>query len=47
MYSRVNRFGIIETPYAKVVKGVVTDEIVYFNAHEEEKNSTLHTLQLN
>jgi DNA-directed RNA polymerase subunit beta len=36
MYSRVNRFGIIETPYAKVVKGVVTDEVVYMNAHEEE-----------
>ena len=36
MYARVNRFGIIETPYAKVEKGVVTDEIVYLNAHEEE-----------
>ncbi|MFZ2252861.1 MAG: DNA-directed RNA polymerase subunit beta [Minisyncoccia bacterium] len=36
MYARVNRFGIIETPYAKVVKGIVTDEIVYLNAHEEE-----------
>ncbi len=42
MYSRVNRFGIIETPYAKVVKGVVTDEIVYFNAHEEEKFTIAH-----
>src|SRR3990167_3109841 len=37
MYSRVNRFGIIETPYAKVVKGVVTNDVVYMNAHEEEK----------
>ena len=36
MYARVNRFGIIETPYAKVEKGVVTGEIVYLNAHEEE-----------
>lgn len=42
MYSRVNRFGIIETPYAKVEKGVVTDEIVYFNAHEEEKYNIAH-----
>ena len=42
MYSRVNRFGIIETPYAKVVKGVVTDEISYFNAHEEEKYIIAH-----
>ncbi|NCN52485.1 DNA-directed RNA polymerase subunit beta [Candidatus Parcubacteria bacterium] len=42
MYSRVNRFGIIETPYAKVVKGVVTGEIVYLNAHEEEKFAIAH-----
>jgi len=42
MYARVNHFGIIETPYAKVVNGVVTDEIVYFNAHEEEKFSIAH-----
>ena len=42
MYSRVNRFGIIETPYVKVVKGKVTDEVVYFNAHEEEKYNIAH-----
>ncbi len=42
MYSRVNRFGIIETPYVKVVKGVVTDEVTYFNGHEEEKFSIAH-----
>ncbi len=42
MYSRVNRFGIIETPYAKVEKGVVTGEVVYFNAHEEEKFNIAH-----
>lgn len=42
MYARVNRFGIIETPYAKVEKGVVTDEIVYFNAHEEEHYNIAH-----
>ena len=36
MYARVNRFGIIETPYVKVDKGVLTGEIVYLNAHEEE-----------
>ena len=42
MYSRVNRFGIIETPYAKVEKGVITDQIDYFNAHEEEKFSIAH-----
>ncbi|HMA77975.1 MAG TPA: DNA-directed RNA polymerase subunit beta, partial [Candidatus Paceibacterota bacterium] len=42
MYARVNRFGIIETPYAKVTKGVVTDEIVYLNAHEEEQYTIGH-----
>ena len=42
MYARVNRFGIIETPYVKVEKGVVTDEVVYLNAHEEEHFNIAH-----
>lgn len=42
MYARVNRFGIVETPYAKVEKGKVTDEIVFMNAHEEEKFYIAH-----
>jgi DNA-directed RNA polymerase subunit beta len=42
MYARVNRFGIIETPYAKVEKGTVTGEIVYLNAHEEEQYTIAH-----
>ena len=42
MYARVNRFGIIETPYAKVAGGVVTDEIVFLNAHEEEQHTIAH-----
>ena len=42
MYARVNHFGIIETPYAKVEKGVVTNEIVYLNAHEEENFNIAH-----
>ncbi len=42
MYAKVNRFGIIETPYAKVEKGVVTGEIVYLNAHEEENFTIAH-----
>ena len=42
MYSRVNRFGIIETPYVKVEKGTVTGEVTYFNAHEEEKYTIAH-----
>ena len=42
MYAHVNRFGIIETPYIKVKKGKVTDEVVYLNAHEEEKYNITH-----
>lgn len=42
MYARVNHFGIIETPYAKVEKGIVTGEIVYLNAHEEEHHHIAH-----
>lgn len=35
-YARVNRFGFIETPYRVVKNGVVTDEVVYLSALEEE-----------
>ncbi len=35
-YARINDFGMIETPYAKVKDGKVTKEILYFNALEEE-----------
>ena len=42
MYSRVNRFGIIETPYIKVVNGKMTDEVTFFNAHEEEHFTIAH-----
>jgi len=42
MYAKVNRFGIIETPYIKVEKGVVTGEVVYLNAHEEEQYNIAH-----
>lgn len=42
MYARVNRFGIIETPYVKVEKGVLTGEITYLNAHEEEQYAIAH-----
>lgn len=36
VYARVNDFGMIETPYAKVKAGKLTGEIVYLNAQEEE-----------
>ncbi|GFG52201.1 DNA-directed RNA polymerase subunit beta [Mycolicibacterium agri] len=37
-YARVNPFGFIETPYRKVKDGVVTDEIVYLTADEEDRH---------
>ena len=42
IYARINDFGIIETPYAKVVKGAITKEIVYMNALEEERYVIAH-----
>jgi DNA-directed RNA polymerase subunit beta len=42
VYARINSFGMIETPYAKVKNGKVTDEIVYLNASEEESYSIAH-----
>lgn len=42
MYAKVNRFGIIETPYLKVNKGKLSDEVVYMNAHEEENFTIAH-----
>jgi DNA-directed RNA polymerase subunit beta len=39
-YARINDLGFIETPYRKVVKGRVTDEIVWLDANAEE-NATI------
>ena len=36
-YARVNKYGFIETPYRKVEKGQVTDEVVYLSAMEEQR----------
>jgi len=41
-HARINEFGIIETPYAKVENGKVTSEILYLNALEEEKKKIAH-----
>ena len=38
VYARVNPFGFIETPYRKVVDGVVTDEVHYLTADEEDRH---------
>jgi DNA-directed RNA polymerase subunit beta len=36
-YARVNEYGFLEAPYRKVVKGKVTDEVVYLDASAEAK----------
>ncbi len=36
-FARINRFGFIETPYRKVEKGRVTDEIEYLAADDEDE----------
>ncbi|MDE9365202.1 DNA-directed RNA polymerase subunit beta [Luteipulveratus sp. YIM 133132] len=36
-YGRINAFGFVETPYRKVVKGKVSDEVVYLSADEEDE----------
>ncbi len=37
-YAKVNKYGLIETPYRKVIKGEgrVTDEVVYLQADDED-----------
>ncbi|HDO1356094.1 TPA: DNA-directed RNA polymerase subunit beta [Aeromonas veronii] len=37
VYSRTNEFGFLETPYRKVIDGVITDEVDYLSAIEEGK----------
>ncbi len=36
-YARINEYGFIEAPYRKVVKGKVTDEVVYMDAAQEAR----------
>ncbi|WNG93793.1 DNA-directed RNA polymerase subunit beta [Mycobacterium sp. ITM-2016-00318] len=38
VYARVNPFGFIETPYRKVNSGVVSDDIEYLTADEEDRH---------
>lgn len=42
LFSRINEFGFLETPYRKVLNGKVTDEIVYLDASEEDESSIAH-----
>ena len=38
-FSRVNKYGFIETPYRLVKDGKVTNEVVYLSAMEEQKHT--------
>lgn len=35
LFAKTNKYGFIDTPYKKVVDGVITDEVVYLSAIEE------------
>jgi DNA-directed RNA polymerase subunit beta len=37
-YGRINPFGFVETPYRRVVDGVVTDEVHYLSADSEDEH---------
>jgi DNA-directed RNA polymerase subunit beta len=37
-YGRVNPFGFVETPYRRVVDGLVTDQVDYLTADEEDRH---------
>ena len=37
LYAKINKFGFLETPYQKVVKGKVTKKIEYLSAIDEGK----------
>jgi DNA-directed RNA polymerase subunit beta len=37
-YARVNAFGFVETPYRKVNDGIVTEQIDYLTADEEDRH---------
>ncbi len=38
-FSRVNKYGFIETPYRTVVDGKVTSEVIYLSAMEEQRHT--------
>ena len=36
-YTRINKYGFLETPYRKVIDGKATSEVRYLDANDEEK----------
>ncbi|WP_343184063.1 DNA-directed RNA polymerase subunit beta [Buchnera aphidicola (Ceratovacuna keduensis)] len=37
VYAKINKYGFLETPYRKVIKGIVTNKICYLSAIEESQ----------
>jgi DNA-directed RNA polymerase subunit beta len=37
-FARVNKYGFIESPYRRVKDGILTDEVAYLSAMEEQKH---------
>ncbi|MBO5092511.1 MAG: DNA-directed RNA polymerase subunit beta [Clostridia bacterium] len=35
-YAKIDKYGFIKAPYRKIIDGVVTDEVVYLTADEED-----------
>jgi DNA-directed RNA polymerase subunit beta len=36
-HARINKYGFIESPYRRIVKGKLTDEVIYISAMEEAR----------
>ena len=43
-FARVNKYGFIESPYRKIIKGKVTEQVIYLSAMEEAR---FHVAQAN
>jgi len=41
-YATINKLGFLETPYAVVKQGKISKEIIWIDAHEEEKHKIAH-----
>ena len=42
LFSKINEYGFLETPYRKVLNGKVTDQVVYLDAAEEDELIIAH-----